>query len=155
MNAKLVTFMLLVPSAVLTGSAVLIGDVVWGSSAHQEMPLTGSVTPETRGARDWANGAWHPIRDENVDRPAARGSERDYYDRDFGPFTREEARDLRAVWHTIRDAENFYDINWHSVGLARAPGDRQARRFMAQDWGSLRRAERFDDINWRAEYHRR
>jgi hypothetical protein len=62
---------------------------------------------------------------------------------------------LRAVWHTIRGAESFSDINWRSVGLPRAPGDREARRFMAQDWGSLRRAENFDDINWRAEYHRR
>ena len=77
------------------------------------------------------------------------------YDEDAGPFTREEARQLRSVWSTIREAENFNDINWRSLGLAHAPGDRDARRFMAQDWGSLRRAEQFDDIDWRAEYHRR
>ena len=153
MNAKIATFMLLVPAAVLMGSAVLIGDVVWGSSSRQEMQLTGSVTPAAQGARDFAGAGWRAVRDENFDRPSSRAP-RDY-DGDFGPFTREEARDMRSVWSTIREAASFYDINWRSVGLARAPGDRNARRVMAQDWGSLRRAERFDDINWRAEYHRR
>ncbi len=89
-----------------------------------------------------------------LDRSWARVASRDY-DEQAGPFTRDEARDLRAVWPRIREAENFQDINWRSVGLERAPGDRQARRFMAEDWGSLRRAEQFDDIDWRAEYHRR
>ncbi len=87
-------------------------------------------------------------------RVVERERERDY-DEGAGPFTREEARQLRSVWSTIREAANFYDINWRSVGLYRAPGNREARRFMAEDWGSLRRAEQFDDINWRAEYHRR
>ncbi len=156
MNAKIATFMLLVPSAVLMGSAVLIGETVWGSSSssRQETQLTGSVAPTTRGSRDLANGEWRTVRDEDFGRPRAQVAARDY-DGDSGPFTREEARRLRDVWSTIREAENFGDINWRSVGLSRAPGDREARRFMASDWGSLRRAERFDDINWRAEYHRR
>lgn len=156
MNARIATFMLLVPSAVLVGSGVLIGETVWGSnsSSRQETQVTGSVAPQTLGARDFTKIAWRTARDESFDRPPARGAARDY-DSDSGPFTREEARDMRAVWHTIRDAENFSDINWRSLGFPRAPGDRQARRLMAQDWGSLRRAERFDDIDWRAEYQRR
>jgi len=95
-----------------------------------------------------------PVRDDDYGRSSAHVAARNDYE-DTGPFTREEARRLSAVWSTIRGAENFHDINWRSVGLARAPGDREARRFMAEDWSSLRRAERFDDINWRAEYHRR
>ncbi|MEO8464985.1 MAG: hypothetical protein ABI640_06560 [Gammaproteobacteria bacterium] len=153
MNARPATFMLFIPAVVLVGCGVLIGQVVYGSS-RQETQHTGSITPESRGPRDLPNGDWRAIRDENYSRPSAHVVARNY-DGDFGPFTREEARDLRAVWGTIRDAASFYDINWRAVGLGRAPGDRQARRFMAQDWGSLRRAERFDDINWRAEYHRR
>jgi len=94
------------------------------------------------------------VRDDSYGRSSAHVAERSDYE-GAGPFTREEARRLSAVWSTIRGAENFRDINWRSVGLSRAPGDREARRFMADDWGSLRRAERFDDINWRAEYHRR
>ncbi len=93
-------------------------------------------------------------REEAHDRSSAQVVARDY-DEEFGPFTRQEAHALRSVWPTIREAANFYDINWRSVGLARAPGDRRARRFMADDWGSLRRAAQFDDINWRAEYRRR
>jgi hypothetical protein len=93
-------------------------------------------------------------RNDDYGRSSAHVAARNDYE-GAGPFTREEARRLSAVWSTIRGAENFHDINWRSVGLARAPGDRDARRFMAEDWGSLRRAERFDDIDWRAEYHRR
>jgi hypothetical protein len=100
---------------------------------------------------------WRALGYEGGDRSSSRahGEARTGVNEDTGPFTRQEARDLRAVWSTIREAENFNDINWRSAGLARAPGDRQARRFMAEDWGSLRRAAQFDDIDWRAEYRRR
>lgn len=87
--------------------------------------------------------------------PRARAETRNSYNEQTGPFTRQEARTLRRVWPRIRDAANFDDINWRSVGLARAPGDRAARDFIAGDWDSLRRAAQFDDIDWRAEYRRR
>jgi hypothetical protein len=150
MNVKLAPFIIFMPAAALFGQIALDS----GSFSRQETRLTGSVAPQIWGARDFTNVDWRTVRDEDSGRPPAHVAARDY-DEGSGPFTREEARDLRAVWHTIRDAENFSDINWRSVGLPRAPGDREARRFMAQDWDSLRRAERFDDINWRAEYHRR
>ena len=67
---------------------------------------------------------------------------------EYGPFTREEAEELEAVWPRIRQAADFEDIDWHAEGLAHAPGDRRARRFMARHWDSLRRAARFDDIDW-------
>ena len=100
---------------------------------------------------------WRAIGYEGGDRssPRGHGEARNYYSDQTGPFTRQEARALRRVWPTIRDAANFYDINWRSVGLARAPGDRAARDFIAEDWDSLRRAAQFDDIDWRAEYRRR
>jgi hypothetical protein len=98
--------------------------------------------------------------DDRDDRYHDRSGRGDYvgrsnYSDGAGPFTPDEARALRAVWSRIREAENFSDINWRSVGLKRAPGGRDARSFMAADWQSLRRADNFDDINWRAEYRRR
>ena len=101
-----------------------------------------------------ADSSSRRVRDDDYGRSSAQVTPRNDYER-AGPFTREEARRLSAVWSKIREAENFRDINWRSVGLPRAPGDREARRFMAQDWGSLRRAAQFDDIDWRAEYRRR
>ena len=109
----------------------------------------------TAAAFDDINWRASGYEDRDRSSPPAHGEARNGYNEQTGPFTREEARRLSAVWSTIRGAENFQDINWRSVGLSRAPGDREARRFMAEDWGSLRRAERFDDIDWRAEYHRR
>ncbi len=126
MNVNLAPFMILMPAAIAIGQA----DLSSSSFSHEDSQLNG---------RSWAHVAG-----------------RDYGDEEYaGPFTREEARVLRSVWSTIREAENFNDINWRSLGLARAPGDRDARRFMAEDWDSLRRAAQFDDIDWRAEYHRR
>jgi hypothetical protein len=100
---------------------------------------------------------WRASGYENNDRSPPRGSgeARNGYNDQTGPFTRQEARALRRVWPTIRDAANFADINWRSVGLPRAPGDRAARDFIARDWDSLRRAAQFDDIDWLAEYRRR
>ena len=100
---------------------------------------------------------WRAIGYEGGDRssPRSHGETRNAYNDQTGPFTRQEARTLRRVWPQIRDAANFDDINWRSVGLPRAPGDRAARDFVAGDWDSLRRAAQFDDIDWRAEYRRR
>ena len=100
---------------------------------------------------------WRASGYENSDRssPRVHGEARNGYNDQTGPFTRQEARTLRRVWPTIREAANFDDINWRSVGVARAPGDRAARDFMAGQWDSFRRAARFDDIDWRAAYRRR
>ena len=74
------------------------------------------------------------------------------YDEETGPFTREEARQLSAVWPRIREANSFADIDWKAEGLHRAPGDREAQAFVTEHWGSIRRAARFEDIDWRREY---
>jgi hypothetical protein len=74
-----------------------------------------------------------------------------HYDEDTGPFTRDEARQLSAVWSKIRQANSFADIDWRAVGMSHAPGDRQAQAFVTAHWDSLRRAERFEDIDWRRE----
>lgn len=149
------------------------GDIDWRAVGLDDPPgdfeaqrVMAEHWSRVRTARDFADVDWRAIR-EDEDREAARdegpvhrgysrdeGSvARDYND-ETGPFTRDEARALREVWSEIRDAENYDDIDWRAVGLARAPGDRYAREFMAQDWDSLRRAARFDDIDWRAEYRR-
>jgi hypothetical protein len=65
-----------------------------------------------------------------------------------GPFTREESDFLAEVWPQIREAARFGDINWREYGLARAPGDVDARDTMADNWDELRQARRFDDIDW-------
>ena len=126
MNVNLAPFMILMPAALAIGQVNLSSDPL----SRQESQLNG---------RSWAHVTGRDYGD----------------DESVGPFTREEARQMRSVWSTIREAANFYDIDWRAMGLARAPGNREARRFMAEDWGSLRRAEQFDDIDWRAEYHRR
>jgi hypothetical protein len=140
------------------------GDINWRSVGLAGAPgnfeahrLMADHWSQLRGAAEFYDIDWRAIRYEDRGRSPQRtyGDARGAYDADAGPFTREEARALRNVWPTIREAANFYDINWRSVGLARAPGSRQARRFMADDWGSLRRAAQFDDIDWRAEYRRR
>lgn len=66
-----------------------------------------------------------------------------------GPFTRQDAQLMSAVWPKIREAARFDDIDWPSVGLTRAPGDRQAQNVLASNWGALREAARFEDIDWR------
>ena len=65
-----------------------------------------------------------------------------------GPFTRQEAELMSAVWPEIRQAAAFEEINWQAVGLTRPPGDREARRVMANHWDALRSAVSFDDIDW-------
>jgi hypothetical protein len=55
---------------------------------------------------------------------------------------------MSAVWPNIREAARFEDIDWRSVGLARAPGDWAAQSFVAAHWGALREAARFEDIDW-------
>lgn len=67
-----------------------------------------------------------------------------------GPFSRFEAQRLSEVWHEIRDAEEYRDIDWEAVGLDREPGDAEARRIMATNWGSIRQANEFNDIDWEA-----
>ena len=139
------------------------GDIDWQSVGLAGAPgdfeahrLLASHWSQLRGAAAFYDIDWRAIRYEDGDRSPRNhgGGWREPYT-DAGPFTREEARALRAVWPQIREAASFYDINWRSVGLARVPGNREARRFMAADWGSLRRAAQFDDIDWRAEYYRR
>jgi hypothetical protein len=66
------------------------------------------------------------------------------------PFAPEEAAAMSQVWGQIRQAAQFSDINWQSVGLAGPPGDREARRVMSAYWGQLREAARFEDIDWAA-----
>jgi hypothetical protein len=68
----------------------------------------------------------------------------------FGPFTSQEAELIDAVWSEIREAAAWEDIDWEAVGLNRAPGSPEARRFMASNWGTVRQAAEFDDIDWQA-----
>jgi hypothetical protein len=56
---------------------------------------------------------------------------------------------MSAVWPKIREAARFEDIDWRSVGLTHAPGDRQAQSLLAEHWGTLRQAAAFEDIDWR------
>src|SRR5262249_26692913 len=76
---------------------------------------------------------WSDVRDSGNRTSAQR------YDEDTGPFTRDEARQLSAVWPTIRKANSFADIDWKAVGMSRAPGDREAQAFATAHWDSLRR----------------
>jgi hypothetical protein len=112
---------------------------------------------QLRTAASFDDIDWRASGYESSDRssPRGHGEARNGYNDQTGPFTRQEARTLRRVWPTIREAANFDDINWRAVGIARAPGDRAARDFIAADWDSLRRAAQFDDIDWRAAYRRR
>jgi hypothetical protein len=126
-------------------------------SRQQQAQLLGSVSSKTR---DRGNDvAWFRDDDRSSSgsssgsSPGDRATAKPDYDEETGPFTQNEARDLRSVWGKIRQAKDYEDIDWRSVGLSHAPGDRDARDFLARHWDSLRRAERFDDINWRAEYH--
>ena len=90
---------------------------------------------------DWRDADWQR------DRPTARVWQRD--DSSLSnPFTRQEAAEMSRVWPEIREAGAFDDIDWQGIGLARAPGDRQARRLMADHWDSLRREADFEDIDW-------
>jgi hypothetical protein len=66
------------------------------------------------------------------------------------PFTREESEIMSQIWGRIREAGNFEDIDWRSVGLSGPPGNREARRLMAMHWGEIREAARFEDISWSA-----
>ena len=140
------------------------GDIDWRSVGLAGAPgdsqtrrLLTEHWSELRGAAEFDDIDWRTIGNESHDRSSARGygEARKEYGEQTGPFTREEARALREIWPKIREAENFADIDWRSVGLARAPGDRDAREFMASQWDSLKRAARFDDIDWGAEYRRR
>lgn len=64
------------------------------------------------------------------------------------PFTGYDAEVLSDVWPDIREAASFEDIDWRSVGLERAPGSADARRFLADHWEDAREAERFEYIDW-------
>jgi hypothetical protein len=66
----------------------------------------------------------------------------------YGPFTRDESQILAELWPQIREAARFDDINWRAFGLARPPGDADARRVMAANWEDVRREARFQDIDW-------
>ncbi|MBN1240541.1 MAG: hypothetical protein JXB36_18710 [Gammaproteobacteria bacterium] len=75
---------------------------------------------------------------------------RDGYSRESGPFTRQEAELMSAVWPEIRQARSFEQIDWERVGVEYAPGDAEARRVMAENWDTLRQAAQFSDIDWEA-----
>jgi hypothetical protein len=84
-----------------------------------------------------------------------RAGQADRFERQFpgpfsgvGPFTRDEAVAMGQLWPEIREAARFEDINWRAHGLARAPGNQDARRLMAANWDEIRRASRFEDIDW-------
>jgi hypothetical protein len=64
------------------------------------------------------------------------------------PFSSQEEQQLRAVWPQIREAAQFEHVDWQALGLARAPGDAQARRLMSEHWSELRQARDFDAIDW-------
>jgi hypothetical protein len=66
----------------------------------------------------------------------------------YGPFTDAEAQVLSAVWPEIREAADYEDINWPSIGLNRAPGSRDVQRMMSENWDELRREPRFEAIDW-------
>jgi hypothetical protein len=107
---------------------------------------------------DWRETTGYRSRDD--DRRADRNdrNDRNYGDSrgGAGPFTADEAREMRRAWPEIRKAGDFDDIDWRSAGLQRAPGNAEARGIMTQYWGTLREAESFDDIDWRttANYRR-
>jgi hypothetical protein len=70
-------------------------------------------------------------------------------DSSSSPFSRQDEQLMSSVWPKIREARDYDDIDWRSVGLARAPGDSSAQRLMADNWSRLRDARHFDDIDWR------
>jgi hypothetical protein len=70
------------------------------------------------------------------------------------PLSRQDAQLMSAVWPKIREAAQFDDIDWRSVGLTRAPGDSAAQDFLAAHWGELRKAARFEDIDWQRTGYR-
>ena len=138
-------------------------DIDWRSVGFRSAPgdeeaqrLMSEHWTRLRGAAEFDDIDWRAIRDDE-DRSSGpnRGDRGRDYTGDTGPFSRDDARQMRAAWPKIREAENYVDINWRAIGFARAPGDRAAREFMAERWESLRRAAKFDDIDWQAEYPRR
>jgi hypothetical protein len=71
-------------------------------------------------------------------------------DSSSNPFSSQETQIMDGVWSKIREARDFDDIDWHAVGLTRAPGDSEAHRVMADHWSRLRTESDFDDIDWRS-----
>ena len=150
--------------------------------SRQDEQLISSVWPKIREARDFDDIDWKAVglarppgnssaqrlmadnwsrlrtepRFDDIDwgtiRDSGNRTSAQHYDEETGPFSREEAHQLSAVWSTIRKAGSFADIDWKAVGLSRAPGDHEAQTFMTAHWDSLRRAERFEDIDWQKEY---
>jgi hypothetical protein len=107
---------------------------------------------EVRRAERFQDIDWDRI----VDDGSLRTSRERQYAGGFGsnpsanPFTREEAATMSRVWGQIREAAEFDDIDWRSVGFSGPPGSRQARSIMAANWGQLREASRFEEIDWAA-----
>lgn len=111
---------------------------------------------EVREARRFDDIDWDRVADAR-DRRASR--DRSYgtgYGRNVGgsaydsPFSAEDEEAMSRVWGRIREAAEFDDIDWRSVGMYGPPGGRDARRLMARYWGELRTAARFEDIDWPA-----
>lgn len=67
---------------------------------------------------------------------------------EYGPFSEREAELMSAVWPQIREAADFDDIDWRSVGLSSPPGSAEARRVMEDNWATLRQERRFESIDW-------
>lgn len=181
MALKLATFTILM----LAAASMAQADSSSSPFSRQDEQLMESVWPKIREARDFDDIDWKAVglarapgnssaqrlmaenwsrlrterRFDDIDwgdiRDSGSHTSAQRYDEDTGPFTRDEARQLSAIWPTIRQAGSFADIDWKAVGLSRAPGDREAQAFMTAHWDSLRRAERFDDIDWRKEYGER
>jgi hypothetical protein len=97
---------------------------------------------------------WDELVDDGVFR-SSRTGQTDRFERQFpgpfsdvGPFTRDEAAVLSQVWPEIREAAEFDHIDWRAYGLARAPGNSDARRIMAANWDEVRQEARFENIDW-------
>jgi len=105
-----------------------------------------------RSAARFSDIDWHAITEYP---PTRRGQQDRASVSDV--FTAQEAEQMSKVWPEIRQAAAFEEIDWQSVGLPRAPGDRETRRVMAAHWDTLRRAAEFSDIDWEAtiEYRAR
>ena len=178
MALKLATFTILMLSAIGMAQA----DSSSSPFSRQDAQLMSSVWPKIREAADFDDIDWKAVglarppgnsnaqrlmadnwsrlrtepRFDHIDwsivRDSGNRTSAQRYDEETGPFTRDEARQLSAIWSKIRDAGSFADVDWKAVGLSRAPGDREAQAFATAHWDSLRRAARFDDIDWRKEY---
>jgi len=131
-------------------------DIDWNAYGLQRAPgnadareIMAANWNEVRREQRFENIDWDDIVDDRDSRSSRR------YAGGFGgsspstgPFNDFEAGLMSQVWGEIRQAAEYEDIDWRSVGLSGPPGDRAARRIMASYWDELREAERFEEIDW-------